>query len=268
MGLFSLTELKLTKSGQLSEIHGRAFRDSQRSLRELHLKDTQVRLLGSLAKDGTEPPYASWLNSIKNKKAQDVWLNGLNLSLLNIDSNVNNDEFAHKKFDMLTGSWPPDPLLCKLMRYMPDTTLLNLQRNQTCNCLVYLVYRRKEFPTYTKWEYKAPFCYRDLIKVEPINGTKSFEIIRKREKECRLDEVRNYCFPPPTTTTTTTTTTTITSTTTQTTTSTVTSLAIITITETTTTTTTARRRSSTRYFNYHTSTRPSRYELIIVSSIK
>ena len=275
VGLLSLVELKLSKSSQLSEIHGGAFRDSQKSLKELHLKDTQVKLLESISKDGTEPPYfpenlnkqkQSWPVLVSPKP---VWPSGLNLTLLNLDSSSNNEEFAAKKFTSTNPTVsPPDPLLCKLIRYLPATTLLNLQRNQSCNCLVYLVYRRKEFPTYQRWEYKAPFCYRDQIQIGR-DGTRSYEALRKREIECDLPGLEKYCFPTPTTILPTTTTiTSTTTTTTKPTTTTISPVIIVPVTtETTSTTSTTTTRKRTRYTNMPTNQNKKGYKsyLLIVN---
>lgn len=59
VGLHKLVELKLTKSWQLSEIHGRAFVDCRKSLRELSLKETSVKFIDVIERDDFEPPYLS-----------------------------------------------------------------------------------------------------------------------------------------------------------------------------------------------------------------
>lgn len=204
-GMTSLNELSLAKSAELSEIHGKAFHDQTKTLKELNLKDTQIRLLDAFRQDGIIPPYLHELKESYNTRKRDVWIENLDLELLNIDSNAINEEFSFKNFHTNTSS--QNLVMCKFLRYVSSNTLVNLQRNQTCNCLIYFIYRNKEFPLYTRWEYKAPFCYRAQIKVLE-NGTKSFENIKQREIECNLDSLSSLCFPPPTTTTTSTTTTT------------------------------------------------------------
>ena len=195
-GLVSLNELHLSKSYQLASIEGRAFKDFKRTLRELHLKDTVVKLIDTLIEDGIEPPYTTtMLDMLRNYENNHVWLDGLNLTVLNMDSSASNEQFSFKTFDNTS----KNSLMCKVLRYLAPTTLVNLQRNQTCNCLVYLVYRHKEFKA--SWEYVAPYCYRKQMLFNAAGGAKSFEAIVKREMECDLNGLHKFCYPPTTTTT-------------------------------------------------------------------
>lgn len=126
-----------------------------------------------------------------------------------MDSTTVNREISTKQFN--TGL--ENRQMCRLLRYLPANTLVNLQRNQSCNCLVYFLYRNKEYPLFTRWEFKVPFCYRSQIKLSE-NGVKLFDAIKKREIDCKLASLKSFCFPPPTTTTFSTSTTSSTTTTT------------------------------------------------------
>ena len=163
VGLLSLGELRLSKSAQLSRIDARSFRDSRGSLRELHLKDTQVRLVDSLDEDGVEPPYLP--HQVAAHKFNEIWLDGLNLTLLNLESSSNADQFGAAA---AMNESAPRRMMCKMARHVPAHTLVNLQRHQACTCMVYLLYRRKEFPLFPRWEFKTPFCYRNQIQVRNI----------------------------------------------------------------------------------------------------
>lgn len=209
-GLSNLNELRLTKSYNLKNIEHNAFNHFKNTLKELHLKDTQVKLIDKILNDGIEPPYESHKNINTTNK---VWIDGLELKLLNIDSSVNSEEFSFNKYDNAS----KNNLMCKIIRYIPSTTLINLQRNQSCNCLIYLIYRRKNFDLYqNNWEFKTPFCYRSQIKYDE-KRFKSFNDILKHEIECGINSLNEFCFPTTTTSTTTTTTTTTTTSTTTTT---------------------------------------------------
>ena len=119
------------------------------------------------------------------------------MNLLNIDSSTSNEQFSSKHFENTS----QNSLMCKIIRYMPSTTLISLQRNQTCNCLIYLVYKSKEFHfNKLRWDYMTPFCYRKQIRFD-YDGAKSFDAIIQREKECDLDGLIKFCYPPPKTTT-------------------------------------------------------------------
>jgi len=117
-------------------------------LKELNLKDTSINLIEELQKStALNPPY------IRGELTQsDFWLEGLNLTLLNIDLVPNNSSV--ESFDNYTKSF----LLCKMKRYLSNFTLVNLPRNQNCDSFVYFIYRRKDFGA--NWEYQAPVCYR------------------------------------------------------------------------------------------------------------
>ena len=119
------------------------------------------------------------------------------MNFLNIDSSTINEQFSSKTFDNTS----QNSLMCKVLRYLPSTTLVSLQRNQTCNCLIYLIYKRKTF-RFNKhhWDYMTPFCYRKQIRFN-FDGAKSFDAIEKREIECDLTGLENFCYPPPVTTT-------------------------------------------------------------------
>ncbi|CAF0883959.1 unnamed protein product [Brachionus calyciflorus] len=181
-GLNSLVDLRISKSIELSFIHENAFRDAKKSLREIHLKDTSIRIL----------------NTIPNS-----WLTYLNLELLNLDSNTINEEFS-------MDSNLQKEIFCKIKKFLPRDTLISLQRNQSCNCLIYFLYMGKNFSSaFSKWEYKTPFCYRNQIKYFE-NGTKIFHSINEKEDLCELNNLEYFCNPTTTSTTTKTTTTTTT----------------------------------------------------------
>lgn len=222
-GLFNLVELKLSKSSQLEHIHPKAFQDSTFTLRELHLKDTRMRLMDVIdSDDGLDPPYLAHVDY----KFKPTWLDNLNLTLLNMESVFGMDQYNDSSAR----------LMCKALRLLPKHTLIHLQRHQPCTCMVYFFYRLKKFPLYPRWEFKTPFCYRNQIQsIVMSDGSiiKSMEKLVERETECQLSSLDAYCFPPPTTTTTTTTTTSTTTT----------STTTSTTTTTTTTRTTSRRRT-------------------------
>ncbi|RNA14711.1 leucine-rich repeats and immunoglobulin-like domains 2 isoform X1 [Brachionus plicatilis] len=181
-GLMSLSDLSFSKSSHLVSIHENAFEDSRNSLKELNLKDTSIKILSSIRNDSS-------------------WLKGLNLELLSLDSYSAHVDFAVKNFD----NYDLKNLMCKILDAVSRKTLINLQRNQSCNCLVYLIYSAKMF-SLPKWEYKSPFCYRNQLDYFP-NGTKIFSKIIEKEKSCDLDNLAYFCSPTTTTTTTSTTTT-------------------------------------------------------------
>ena len=88
--------MHLSKSYQLTSIDGRAFSDFKTTLKELHLKDTLVKLMESLERDGLEPPYTAEVLANVSQTRDRVWLEGLDLNFLNIDSTVNNEQFSFK----------------------------------------------------------------------------------------------------------------------------------------------------------------------------
>lgn len=193
-GLFTLNDISFSKSSSLDFIHTNAFKDSKNTLKEINLKDTSVKILGSIYYDTS-------------------WLKDLNLEILNLDSYAAHADFSTKnllEYDLKI-------LMCKIMDTLSNRTLINLQRNQSCNCLIYLIYSGKKF-SLPKWEYKAPFCYRNQLE-HFSNKTKNFKKIIEKEKSCDFSNLVYYCYPttPTVTTTTTTTTTTITTTTSKTT---------------------------------------------------
>ncbi len=179
-GLFSLNKLKLSKSRLLSKIENNAFADMKASLAEIHLKDTAINLVEQIQENGSDPPYPKK----PEQNSSHFWLDGLNLTILNI----NNLDLPATNQHLI---------LCKFLRYIPETVLVYLNRDQECNSLVYLIYRSKKFPK--NWEYRTPACYRSQITIE--NETKSYEKIKTKENEFTIDTLDADCFLSPTTTT-------------------------------------------------------------------
>lgn len=150
-----MVRLKLGRSRVLETIEGRAFEDSKRSLKELNLKESSINLVGEFQKDtGVDPPYT---RDIDEQALSNFWLEGLNLTLLTVDLMPRNDSIY--RIDNYTKSF----LICKIMHYLSNTTLVHLPRDQECDSLVYFVYRRKNFDI-PNWEYHTPICYRYKYK--------------------------------------------------------------------------------------------------------
>lgn len=189
-GLFSLSDLSLAKSSNLEFIHENAFKDSSNSLKEINLKDTSIEILQSIY-DGSS------------------WLKNLNLELLNLDSYSAHIDFSIKKFD----DYGLKFLMCKILDTISRNTLINLQRNQSCNCLIYFIYLEKNF-SMSNWEHKTPFCYRNQFEYF-VNGSKIFNKINEQETLCDLDNIAYFCKPTTSSTLTTTTSTTTFTTTTK-----------------------------------------------------
>jgi len=157
----------------------------KKTLTELHFKDTAINLVEQIYENGSDPPYSKQLSRPEQQKNKDFWLDGLNLTLLTID------------YLELPESWDHSVILCKFLRYIPETFLVNLQHDQECNSLVYLIYRSKNFSK--NWEYRTPACYRSQIKTE--NDIKSYEKIKTKEREISIDTLETSCFLTITTTT-------------------------------------------------------------------
>ena len=191
-GLVSLRELRLSKCLHLNWIDGRAFVDSKLSLKELHLKDTMIRISDTVDQDRMNGPFpkypnGTWVNSTQEKTKKLIWFEGLELELLNMDSSKNkNEQLDLDNF----GLDKQQSIMCKMYRYLSPNTLIHLKRNHSCNCLVYLVYRKRDFPRYSRWEFKAPYCYRVAL-----NDNKNRSQIINRELECGLNSIDSTCFP-------------------------------------------------------------------------
>lgn len=188
-GLIALQELKLGKTISLNQISSKALNSCKKTLKELNLKETNISLIEAVLNDGIEPPYIKY----KNSSNSNIWIDGLNLIQLNIDSSINTLHFENQANNIT---------ICKLMRYLSPNVLVNLNRNQTCNCLVYFIFKNKNL---SNWEYKTPSCYRSQIEYHK-NGTKSFEKIEQNESKCNLIDIELNCFVNQQTTTTQTTT--------------------------------------------------------------
>jgi hypothetical protein len=204
-GLVNLLDLKLSKSHDFEFLHPNCFNNSKQSLRELHLKDLpRFNLIENyIDKDKSlSPPFLAHLSY----SFEPIWLQNLNLSLLNLENSLPNSIFSNQSFSQAPR------LLCKALLYLKRNTLVQLARNQPCTCLVYLFYRDRHLfsDAYPRWEFKTPFCYRNQIIKQSFDNNENgtiflFDTILKRETECGLDKLDEFCFPPPTTTTTTTT---------------------------------------------------------------
>jgi hypothetical protein len=167
-GLYHLNELKLANSNYLNEINGKAFDTLKKSLKDLNLKETNISLLDTVLNDGINPPYVQNINW-KNKT---IWLDGLNLTYLNIETKA-------KQFETNNNILA----ICKLIRYIPSTTLIIMHRNQKCTCLIYAIYYRNRI-NFKHLDYlKTPVCYR------------ATQIISQNEMKCNLNEIiETHCF--------------------------------------------------------------------------
>ena len=173
-GLVALIELKLVKTNSLTTIDGKAFRGScSKTLKDLSLKDTNVSLIESVMTGGAGAD-------------DNVWLNGLSLNSLNIESTLNSEQFELHSTNKT--------VLCKLNRYLSPATLVGLQRSQACNCLIYFIYLKgKSSFKDPFWEYKTPVCYRTQIEFLKQNHSRSFRKIKENEFMCGLDSLHSYC---------------------------------------------------------------------------
>ncbi len=170
-GLIHLNELKLANSNYLNEINGKAFHTFKKSLKDLNLKETNISLLETVLNDGVNPPY---IQNVNWKNAT-IWLDGLNLTYLNIETKAKQFETTHNNNNLT---------ICKLIRYIPSTTLIIMHRNQKCTCLIYAIYYRNRI-NFKHLDYlKTPVCYRATTP-----------IISQNEMKCNLNEIiETYCF--------------------------------------------------------------------------
>jgi hypothetical protein len=167
-----------------------------------------VSFFDSINNDGSEPPYLQDVYSLTTTTnppspllKQNVWVNSLlNLSVLNIDSDVNSGQLEEFNVNNEKNRLK----MCKFIRYVPENILFGLKRDQPCNCLIYLIYKPKSFHASSRWEYKTPYCYRSAI--DGFGLKKTYDKIEAEETHCELETLKSFCFPLVTTTTTTTTT--------------------------------------------------------------
>ena len=166
-GLVALSDLKFSKTKSLQLIDAVAFKSFANTLKYLSLKDTNVSLIESVM--------------IKSE----AWLEDLSLHSLNLESSL-----TYEQFELNSNN---KTILCKLKRYLTSATLIHLQRSQPCNCLVYFIYRDKNFIHDPYWEFKTPVCYRSQIEFFKVNNSRSFQKINEKEFECNLDSIDSYC---------------------------------------------------------------------------
>jgi len=166
-GLVTLNELKFSNTKSLTLIDAEAFKSFTNTLKHLSLKNTNVSLIESVM------------------VLSDVWLAYLNLNSLNLESTLT--------YEQLQINSNNRTVLCKLKRYLNSATLVHLQRSQPCDCLIYFIYRDKQFVHDPFWEFKTPACYRSQIEFFKVNNSRSFRKINEKEFECNFDSLDSYC---------------------------------------------------------------------------